>query len=187
MTPPQRVLLLVYDTFAEFEVSVLLTALRGTDHTLTTVGLDGSPVTTTGLLRVLPDVPVTEVDPAEFDALVIPGGDASHAIGHESVRQLVRAFADSGKLLAAICGGPAVLGDAGVLHARKFTASLTPKDGAWDAVEGQGAMVPELLVVDGAVVTATGSSYLAFAEEVVRQLDGGVVPDLEYFRKPSFD
>lgn len=185
MPRAQRVLLLVFDTFAEFEVSILVTALRGTAHSVTTVGVDRSPVTTTGRLTVLPDRAVPEVDPADFDALVVPGGDTSVVLGHEPLRRLVRHFADTGKLIAAICGGPAVLGDAGVLDDRRFTASLTPTDRAWCGVEGRGSMVPELVVVDDPLVTATGSSYLAFAEEVLRRLEGATAPDLAYFRVPS--
>lgn len=44
----------------------------------------------------------------------------------------------------------------------------------------------EPLVADGPIVTATGSNYLAFAEEVLRHLDGGSErTPLTYFRAPS--
>ena len=183
---PRSVYLLVYETLAEFEIAVLVTALRGTEHTLTTVGLTREPVTPTGLLRVVPDVAIDEVDPGDVDALVVPGGDASHALGHEAVRALVRHLDARGALLAGICGGPAVLGDAGVLDDRRYTAALEPTDAAYPGIASRGTREAELVVTDGHVVTAVGSAYLAFAEEVLRHLDGAAeAAPLTFFREPS--
>lgn len=183
---PKNVLVLVYESFAEFEVSVLMTVLNGGPHRLTTGGLTADPVVSAGGLRVVPEVVVADIDPAAYDALVIPGGEASFALGHPGLQDLVRDLDARGRLLAAICGGPAVLGDAGVLEGRRYTAALGPQDRAWPAVAGRGAHVPELVVTDGHVVTATGSSYLAFAEEVLRHLDGrDEVEPLTFFREPS--
>jgi len=183
---PKQVLVLVYDSFAEFEVSVLLTVLSGGRHQVTTCALGPDPVTSTGGLRVLPDAVVADLDPMAYDALVVPGGEASGLLGSPSLRRLVQALDRDGRLLAAICGGPAVLGDAGVLDGRTFTAALGPADPAWPGVAGRGRRLPELLVSDGHVVTATGSSYLAFAEEVLRCLDGRPEAEpLTYFREPS--
>lgn len=183
---PKHVHLLAYETFAEFEVAVLVTALRGTPHRLTTVGLGQDPVTTTGGLRVLPDVVVGDVDPAQVDALVVPGGDASHALGHPALRALVRDLDRRGQLLAAICGGPAVLGDAGVLDGRRYTAALGPDDAAYVGIDGIDGRVDEYVVTDGHVVTAVGSAYLSFAEEVLRHLDAAPeVEPLTFFREPS--
>lgn len=183
---PRQVLVLVYDSFAEFEVSVLLTVLSGGPHRVTTCALGPDPVTSTGGLRVLPDAVVDDLDPTAYDALVVPGGEASGLLGSAPLRRLVQALDRRGGLLAAICGGPAVLGDAGVLDGRSFTAALGPEDPAWPGVAGRGRMIPELLVTDGHVVTATGSSYLAFAEEVLRCLDGrSEAEPLTFFREPS--
>lgn len=181
---PGTVLLLVYETLAEFEVAVLLTALRGAGHPVTTVGLGPAPVTTAGGLRVLPDATAAEVDPDRVSALVVPGGDAAHALGDPALRGLVGALDRRGVLLAAICGGPAVLGDAGVLDGRRYTASLTPADAAWPGVEGRGVMLAERLVEDAHLITASGSSYLDFAEAVLARMDG-TPADLGYFREPT--
>jgi 4-methyl-5(b-hydroxyethyl)-thiazole monophosphate biosynthesis len=182
---PRRVLVLLYDSFAEFELAVLLTALRGTPHRVVTASPSGAPVTSTGRLTVVPDVALADVDPNEVDALVVPGGDASVVMGLPAVQHLVRVLDARGALLAAICGGPAVLGAAGVLDDRRFTAALGPGDAAWPGVEGLAGRRQELLVADGHVVTATGSNYVAFAEAVLTHLAGGSPIDLTFFREPS--
>ncbi|MFE9688982.1 DJ-1/PfpI family protein [Micromonospora sp. NPDC005806] len=73
-------------------------------------------------------------------------------------------------LLAAICGGPALLGAAGVLDDVRCTASLTPEDDAYAGIAGRGTHLAQPLVVDRDIITATGSNYLGFAEEVLRHL-----------------
>ena len=64
-----------------------------------------------------------EVDPAAYDALLIPGGRAPEYIRlNPRVLEIVRHFADAGKPIAAICHGPQVLAAAGVLAGYACTA-----------------------------------------------------------------
>ncbi|MFE9694934.1 DJ-1/PfpI family protein [Micromonospora sp. NPDC005806] len=184
----KKIIMFVYDSFAEFEIAVLLTALRATPHTLTTVSVSPDPVTTTGGLRVVADRTVADVDPAEVDAMVIPGGDPAPLLGDAGLAELIRAVHRRGSLLAAICGGPALLGSAGVLDDARWTASLTREDAAHVGVAGRGTQVAQPLVVDRNLVTASGSNYLGFAEEVLRHLDGvDTASPLTYFREVSLD
>ncbi|GAA4437388.1 DJ-1/PfpI family protein [Bremerella cremea] len=60
-----------------------------------------------------------EIDPANFDALVIPGGRAPEYLRlNEKVLDIVRHFADADKPIAAICHGPQILAAAGVLKGK---------------------------------------------------------------------
>jgi len=60
------------------------------------------------------------LDPAAYDALVLPGGRAPEYLRlDERVLQVVRHFAGSGKPIAAICHGPQILSAAGVLSGRE--------------------------------------------------------------------
>ncbi len=64
-----------------------------------------------------------EVDPADYDALLIPGGRAPEYIRlNQRVLEIVRHFADADKPIAAICHGPQVLAAAGVLEGYACTA-----------------------------------------------------------------
>ena len=83
------------------------------------------------------------VDPADFDALVIPGGRAPEYLRlNPRVLEIVRHFNDQGKPIAAICHGPQILAAAGILTDRH--CSCYP------------AVSPE--------VAAAGGTYVAPAE-----------------------
>lgn len=60
----------------------------------------------------------------DFDALVIPGGtvNADTLRQDEDAQALVKAFADAGKTVAAICHGPWLLIDAGVIKGKTLTS-----------------------------------------------------------------
>lgn len=64
-----------------------------------------------------------DIDPADYDALVIPGGRAPEYIRlNPRVLEITRHFADANKPIAAICHGPQVLAAAGVLKGKACTA-----------------------------------------------------------------
>lgn len=61
---------------------------------------------------------------SDFDALVIPGGtvNADTLRMDESAQRLVKEFADAGKVIAAICHGPWLLINAGVITGKTLTS-----------------------------------------------------------------
>ncbi len=66
---------------------------------------------------------MAEVDPAEYDALVVPGGRAPEYLrGYEEVLDIVRHFFEENKPVAAVCHGPQILAAAGVLDGYEITA-----------------------------------------------------------------
>ncbi|MGD2104431.1 MAG: DJ-1/PfpI family protein [Anaerolineae bacterium] len=96
-----------------------------------------------------------EVQAADYDALVIPGGRAPEYIRlNERVLDIVRHFAEADKPIAAICHGPQVLAAAGVLQGRGCSAypAVGPD------VERAGGDYADIAVdeayVDGNLVTA---------------------------------
>ncbi|MFW6161887.1 MAG: DJ-1/PfpI family protein, partial [Planctomycetota bacterium] len=97
------------------------------------------------------------VDPADYDALVIPGGRAPEYIRlDERVLAVVRHFAEAGKPVAAICHGAQLLAAAGVLEGRRCTAYTAVKPEV-EAAGAQWVQHNETLsdaVVDGTLVTA---------------------------------
>lgn len=95
------------------------------------------------------------IDPADYQALVVPGGRAPEYIRlNPRVLELVRHFAQAKKPIAAICHGLQLLAAAGVLKGRSCTAY--PACGPdVNAAGGKYVEVPvDDVHVDGDLVTA---------------------------------
>lgn len=96
-----------------------------------------------------------EIDPADYDALVVPGGRAPEYLRlNERVLEIVRHFDTTGKPIAAICHGLQILSAAGVLKGRSCTAypacgpEVELAGGSYQAIDITDAYV------DGNLVTA---------------------------------
>src|SRR5262249_33545103 len=75
------------------------------------------------------DAAISEMNAADFDGLVVPGGFMPDKLRRDpKVLQLVREFAGSGKLVAAICHGGWIPISAGVYRGVKVTGSPGIKD-----------------------------------------------------------
>ena len=74
--------------------------------------------------RKLPvDVTFAEVDPADYTALVIPGGRAPEYLRlNPQVLEMVRYFAGANKPIGAICHAAQILAAAGVIKGRRINA-----------------------------------------------------------------
>lgn len=93
-------------------------AAQSSDPVQTLVG-DKDPGRT-----VTPDTTFADVDAADYDLLLVPGGtiNADNLRLDEEAVGLVRAFAASGRPIAAICHGPWALVEAGVLGGVTLTS-----------------------------------------------------------------
>jgi len=104
-----------------------------------------------------------EVNPSDYDALVIPGGRAPEYLRlDDRVLDIVRHFADNDKPIAAICHGPQILVAAGVVSGRKLNCypAVSP-----DITRAGGTYVPldwPQAYTDGNVVT--GPAWTAHVE-----------------------
>lgn len=111
-----------------------------------------------------------EVNFADADAIVLPGGlpGTTNLKQHEGVKRVVTDFAEKGKILAAICAAPTVLGDLGILKGKKITC--------YPSVETQiqGAVITKTTVaVDGNIITSRGvGTAIDFALELITVLVG---------------
>ncbi len=121
--------------------------------------------------RVKPDMAVRDVNPNNFDCLIIAGGSGSpKLIDYPEVSDVIRRFNDQNKPIAAICLGGYVLARAGVLKGR--TATVFPADFALIEYRRNGVTYSDKpLVVDGRFITAEGpENAREFGEEIIKIL-----------------
>jgi len=106
-----------------------LEALKGMGATVTHATIDGGDAQTVLQdtdkdISVTSDTRLAGLSADQFDALVIPGGtvNADTLRQDTDAQRLVKAFADAGKTVAAICHGPWLLIDAGVVEGKTLTS-----------------------------------------------------------------
>ncbi|HET6872376.1 MAG TPA: DJ-1/PfpI family protein [Sporolactobacillaceae bacterium] len=186
-----KVLFFLYDNYAEFEISILNTVLRGSDVEVVTCSPKpvGSYVISSGGLQIVPHYHMDELDLTQYKALIIPGGRPHVLLGNEAIQAFMKRAAASGVYMAAICAGPSLLADAGLLRNRIYTTSLSEGEENYTKAPFQWKnKQQEFVVTDQNVTTATGSAYVEFAEEVLRQLgvcESNEQNPLAYFKTPS--
>lgn len=120
MSQPSCIVLL-YPGCTIAEVIELATRLRGADVPVEFVSADGGDVIDQSGLIMIPDRPIDEIDRSKVGVVVVPGGDPEAIIGDAAVKRLLNAVVDAGGVVAGICAGVLVLGDAGVLAGRHIT------------------------------------------------------------------
>jgi protease I len=119
--------------------------------------------------RVEPDAPIHEVNPAEYDVLVLPDGPAAERLRlKEEAVDVVRTFMQEGMRVAAVGHGQQVLLSAGSLDGRVVTCA----PGIRDDVRAAGAAYrDEAVVLDGNLLTCRGPDDLpAFCGRLVSLL-----------------
>ena len=67
--------------------------------------------------KVKVDLPISEVEPEEFDAVLLPGGviNADNLRMDEDARRIVKAMEHNKKPIAVICHGPWLLVSSGLV------------------------------------------------------------------------
>lgn len=102
-----------------------------------------------------------DVDPADYDALVVPGGRSPEYLRlNGRVLEIVRHFEDAGKPIASICHGPQLLAAAGVIGGKTCVAypACMPEVVAAGAEWGPVNETLTNALVDGNLVTAAAWS-----------------------------
>jgi protease I len=127
------------------------------------------------------DVSLSDAEPGDYDALLIPGG----VINPDAMRRekeyvdFAKAFLGSGKPVAAICHGPQLLIETGLLHGREMTSFHAIKT---DMINAGVDWKDEEVVVDNGLVTSRSPEDLpAFNKKMVEEIAEGIHSTTETF------
>jgi len=152
-------LFFIYESAAEWEAApaAFVLSMRGE---IDTFGLNTKPVKGFCKLPLKPEKAITEVEPENYDVLIIPGGRPKEYEGREDLFQLIRQFNERHKVIGAICGGPVALHWAGILKDKKFTCSESP--GKYEGFDFT-HYVDDYAVTDGNIITGKGEGFTEFA------------------------
>ena len=164
-----KALILSADNFEDTELLVPLYRLREAGYTVEVASGRRDPIRG----KHSYDVPVTklfsEINPGDYDLLLLPGGKAPAAIRNDpKVQEIARFFMNSSKPVAAICHGPQILISAGLIRGRKATCY---KEVVTELREAGAQYEDSEVVVDGKLITSRQPEDLpAFNRELMRML-----------------
>jgi protease I len=121
-----------------------------------------------GQATVRVELVARDLEPDSFEALVIPGGYFPDGLRlDENIVEFVRRFGATGKTIAAICHGPLLLIEAGLVKGRTMTSWPSLQD---DLENAGATWVDREVVEDGNFVTSRKPDDLdAFCDAILRR------------------
>jgi protease I len=120
------------------------------------------------------DVQIDSANPEDYDALVVPGGvlNPDQARTNEKCIAFVKHFLEAGKPVAAICHGPQLLIETGLLEGRTMTSYPSIKTDLKNA--GVNWVDKEVVVDKGLVTSRSPKDLEAFNRKMLEEIAEGV-------------
>ena len=172
--PEKAVYLLVVDGFADWEAAHAVAELRRQgQYRVETVGLTAAQVRSMGGIRVLPSTIVTDVDPADVAAFILPGGDRwENSPVEPEIEQLLNRLDAQRVPIAAICGATVAITRLGLLRGRRHTSNGLKYLRSNVPGYSEAANYVDIPAVrDRGLITASGLGDVEFARELFEELN----------------
>lgn len=167
-----KVAVVLTDLFEDVEFTSPKEALVNAGHEVVVVGAEKGK-TVTGKQEeaaVEVDLGIDEANPADFDALLIPGGYSPDSLrADERFLEFTRHFSDENKYIFSICHGPQLLVNADVLRGKDATA--VSQVGV-DVANAGGNYIDQAVVIDdsGLISSRTPDDLPDFNQAIVDAL-----------------
>lgn len=155
--------------FEQIEALAPVDIMRRAEIEVYTVGVGGKVVTSSHNTPVVADVMDSEICPdGDCEGIILPGGmpGTLNLEKNPVVQQFIDYCAENGKLIAAICAAPSILGHKGLLNGKKavcfpgFEEQLSGAD-----------IQNSVVVTDGNIITGCGAgAALKFGFEIVKYI-----------------
>jgi putative intracellular protease/amidase len=178
MIETKTVHLAVYDALADWETGHAIAHIRSSAYqhtpgrfTVATVAERNEQVTTAGGVRILPDLVLDELDPADSAMLILPGAASWNAPGgNRAFAETARVFLDAGVPVAAICAATLGLAREGLCDERAHTSGAAAYLAA-GGYAGAAHYREADAVTDRNLITAGPTEPVAFAREILAMLE----------------
>ena|SRR6056297_1540193 len=164
-----RIAFVLGNDFEDAEFETPHTTLLKHGLTVDVIGADSADVTGKHGTTVSIDMTVDDADARDYDALVIPGGfSPDHLRTDDRIVAFVKALADQGTLIAAICHGPSLLIEAGLVEGATMTSWPSIRT---DLRNAGAEIVDREVVVDRHLITSRDPDDLpAFTDTILAAL-----------------
>lgn len=164
----KKVAVLLANGFETLEALTVVDILRRAEVCCDTFSLGELEVTTSHKIIVRADKSISCDDINDYDCVVIPGGmpGARNLKEDKRVVEIIKGFDIDNKLICAICAGPIVLAEAGVIKDRDLTCYP-----GFESELGECNLKNELVVVSENIITGIGpSAAIPFSFEILKNI-----------------
>lgn len=166
-----KTLVFLADGFEETEAVVTIDLLRRAEIDVLTVSISNqNEVRGAHGIIVLADVLFDDVDSANFEMIILPGGmpGTKNLEAHVGLRELISKQAAQQKYIAAICAAPSIIGKMELLNGKE--AVCFP---GFEATLLGASLLDAKVVQSGNIITAKGAGVATeFALKLVEVLKG---------------
>jgi len=180
---PKNIIVLLAEGFEEVEAVTPIDYLRRAGIEVTVAAL-GRELIVRGArgIRLAADAALDDLagegrlEPSFWDGVVVPGGlpGADNLAASRRVGDFLKAMAEAGKTIAAICASPArVLSPLGLLAGKKYTCYPGEEKNVSASLSDGAEWKEERVVVDGNLITSRGAGTAGeFAQAIIGKLAG---------------
>ncbi|MGB3767203.1 MAG: type 1 glutamine amidotransferase domain-containing protein [Phormidesmis sp.] len=169
----KKIAFLATDGFEQVELTQPWEAIKSAGATVELVSLESGKIQGFNHLdkadEFAVDKTLTEANPSDYAALVLPGGVANPDTlrTHSAAVNFVKAFVEQSKPVAAICHGPWTLVEADVVKGRTLTSFPSIQT---DIRNAGGTWVDETVHVDQGLITSRNPDDLdAFCSKAIEE------------------
>ncbi|MDD4993231.1 MAG: type 1 glutamine amidotransferase [Paludibacter sp.] len=169
-----KVAILTENGFEQIELTFPKAALEREGFTVHVISPEGGNIKAWNFtdwgIDVKVDVVLKDANPADYNALVLPGGVLNPDIlrQNELAVSFVKEFLQSGKPVAAICHGPQILIETGLLKGKTMTSYPAIKTDLRNA--GANWVDDEVVHFENLITSRTPDDLNAFNDELIQTL-----------------
>lgn len=147
-----RALIISADLFEDSELKIPYQELINLDIDVDIASLHKGMITGKHGYTINATLGIEEIDPTQYDMLLLPGGKAPTTLRKEpKVLKIVQYFFDHNKLIAAICHGPQLLISAGLMVGKEATGYKSIQN---ELIEAGAIYRDEEVIVDKNMITS---------------------------------
>lgn len=171
-----KILILSSHGFEQSELEFPRDQLRAKGATVHVATPDGQPVkgwdTDDWGRAADADLKIADANVADYDALVLPGGQINPDLLRvdDDALATIRAFAQAGKPVAAVCHAPWLLVETGLANGREMTSYPSIRTDVQNA--GATWVDREVVVADGVITSRNPDDLPAFVSAIVDAVAG---------------
>jgi len=164
-----KALIISADLFEDSELKIPYQSLRELGIQVEIASIKKGAIIGKHGFNVYATMSLDEVDPKQYDILILPGGESPSVIRKEQkALEIARYFFDHNKLVAAVCHGPQILISAGLMEGKVATGY---KSIAKELEDAGATYKDEKVVIDNNLITSRQPSDLnAFMEAIKEYL-----------------